>query len=102
MAAAEEMHMKVKNGLARAAAVVEHGAIAGEEIALPGQFGGDKMQLAKDRLVRRRSIVERGEMLAGADEKVSGSLWGDILERENVVIFIDNLRGDFPGPDFAE
>ena len=40
--------MQMKDGLASAGTVVEDGAIAREEIAFGGKFGGDELQFAED------------------------------------------------------
>jgi hypothetical protein len=46
IAATEEVQMQMENGLACACTVIQHGAIAAEEIALTGKFRGDELQLA--------------------------------------------------------
>ena len=102
MAAAEQVQVKVKDGLAGATAAIEHRAIAGEEIALFGQFGGNELQFAEEGLICFRSIVQRREMLARANQNVRGRLRGDVLKRKDIVIFINNLGGDFLCADFAE
>jgi hypothetical protein len=40
------MQMKMENGLARAAAIVQHRAVASEEVAFAGKLCGDQLQLA--------------------------------------------------------
>jgi len=40
------MQMEMENGLARAAAIVQHRAVAYEEVAFAGKLCGDQLQLA--------------------------------------------------------
>src|ERR1700689_2598494 len=57
LAAAEQMQMKVKDGLAGTGAVVEDGAISIEQVPFAGEFRGDQMQLADHRLILVRGVV---------------------------------------------
>src|SRR5439155_24201180 len=46
IAASQQMQMEMENGLARAAAIVQHRAVAYEEVAFAGKLCGDQLQLA--------------------------------------------------------
>lgn len=50
--------MEMKDGLAGTGAVVEDGAITVEKISFTGQLRGDQMQLADDRFIVVRCVVE--------------------------------------------
>jgi hypothetical protein len=102
VAAAKEVQVKVENGLAGAGAIVEDGAIAGEKVTLRGEFRGDKLQFAEKGGIALVRFVERGEMFARTDQDVCGGLRADVFEGEDVVIFVDELRGDLFCADFAE
>jgi len=91
MAAAEEVQVKVEYGLAGARTVVEDGAIAGEEVAFGGKLGGDELEFAEKGGVARMRVLQRGEMLARADENVRGGLRADVFEGEDLVIFVDEF-----------
>lgn len=58
LAPAEQMQMKMKDGLACTGAVVEDGAIAVEEIAFASELRGNQMQLADYGLIFMRGVVQ--------------------------------------------
>src|ERR1700722_16788735 len=92
----------MKYGLACATAVVQHGAVAGGQIALASKFRGDELQLAKHGRVLRSGFRQRDQMLSRAGEDVGGRLRLNILEGENVRVFVYEFRWDFLISDFAE
>ncbi|HTA59108.1 MAG TPA: hypothetical protein VK805_13175 [Candidatus Baltobacteraceae bacterium] len=102
IAASEKMQVEMENGLAGAGAVVEYGAVAGQEIALGGEFGSYQLQLAKQRLVGGLGIVQRDEMFLGANQNVHGRLRVDVFEGEHVLVLIDELGGNLFRANFAE
>ena len=102
MPATQQMQVQMKHGLAGTAAVVDHGAIAGEQVAFRGQLCRYQLQFAKQRLVSVLRIVQRGKMLSRANQNVRGRLGIDVFEREHVVVFIDKLRGNLLRADFAK
>ena len=91
MAAAQQMQVQMEDGLAGAAAVVKDRAIAGEEMVFGGKFRGDELEFAKKGSVARLRVLQRGEMFAGADEDVHGSLRADVFEGEDVVVVVDEF-----------
>lgn len=48
--------MKMEHGLACAFAIVQHGAVATEQIPLSRQLGGHKLQFAEHSLILRAGI----------------------------------------------
>jgi hypothetical protein len=102
IAATEEMQMKMEDGLASPGAVVEDGAIAGEQTELLGQLGSEHLQLTKQSLVAGLGVVQRSEMFLWANENMRGRLRVNVFEGEHVVILIDELRGNLFRADFAE
>src|SRR3981189_1802269 len=73
-AASKQMQMEMENGLARAAAIIEHGAVAFEEVAFAGELRGDQLKFAKDSLIFRCGFVQRFEMFAWTNQDVRGRL----------------------------
>jgi hypothetical protein len=102
VAAAEEVQVQVKDGLAGAAAVIEDGAIAREEIAFGGELRGDELQFPEKGLIAVMRVLERRKMLSWADQNVRGRLGIDVFEGENVIVFVDEFRGNLLRADFAE
>ena len=96
------MQMKMKDGLSRAAAIVENGAIAGEQIAFLGEFRCNQLQFPEHRLIFRGGIVQRGKMFSRADQNVRRSLRVDIFKRKHLFIFINEFRRNLLRGDFAE
>jgi hypothetical protein len=100
LAAAEQVQMKMEDGLAGARTIVEDRAISIEQVTLAGELCGNQMELADHRLILVRSVVERNEMFSRDKQNVGGRLRADVLEREYVGILVDDFgwnlfRGDF-------
>src|SRR5580692_2346766 len=92
--------MQMKDGLARAGTVVEDRAIAVEEVTFAGEFGGNQMQLADHRLIFVRRVVQRDKMLSRDEQNVRGCLRADVLECQELRVFVNDfgrnlLRGNF-------
>lgn len=68
-----------------------------------GEALGRKQDMAGERLVVLLAEVMKGcDVLFRDDEKMHRRLRGDVVESDDLVIFIDLLRGNFPGHDPAE
>src|SRR6266849_883633 len=102
VAAAQKVEVEMEDGLAGAGAVVEDGAVAGEEIFFGGEFRGDHQELAEERLVFGWGVVKGFKMFARAEEDVYGSLRADVFKSEEIGVFVDKFRGNFFRADFAE
>jgi hypothetical protein len=96
------VQVEVEDGLAGAAAVVEDGAVAIEDLALASELRSDELELAKKTLVGDGGVGKGLEMLAGTDKDVRGGLGMDVFEGEDLGVFIDNPGGGFFATDFAE
>jgi len=101
-ATADEVNVKMKDGLAREGADVDHGAVAIFDAALAGDLGGGKLASADDFRVFGLRFFQAGDVLLGDDENVCRPLRIEILEGEDVVIFEDLFRGDFAAKQAAE
>src|SRR5437016_14587648 len=102
IAASKQMQMEMENGLARAAAVVQHRAVASEEIAFARKLCGDQLQLAQNRLIFGRGFGQRLEMLPRTDQNVGGRLRADVFKGKEISIFVDDLRRNLLRCDFAD
>src|SRR6202162_403648 len=100
--AAEKMQVKMKDGLARARAHVKHGAATAGDVALLRQLGGNKLQPPQQRGVGGLRIGERGNVLARANQDVHRGLRLNVFERENLVVLMDQLRGNLLRADTAK
>ena len=58
IAAAKQMQMEVEHGLAGAAAVIENGAVARQEVTLLGKLCCNKLQLAEQILIGRCGVMQ--------------------------------------------
>src|SRR5580700_11389043 len=92
--------MQMKNGLAGAAAVVEHRAVASQKIALSGELRGHQMQLTNYGLILCFCVVQRNKVSSRTQQNVRGRLRADVLERKNLGVFVDDFgrnlfRGNF-------
>ena len=91
MPAAEQVQVKMEDGLACASAVVHHCAVAFGEIALAGELRRDHLEAAQEQSVGWRGVAERLDVLARADQDVRGRLRVDVFEGEDLVVLADKL-----------
>src|SRR5580692_371100 len=89
-------------GLAGASAIVEDRAVAFQYFALAGQLSRNQMQLANHRLILDFCVVQRNQMLSRAQKNMCGSLWADVLKRENFGIFVNDFGWNLFRGNFAE
>jgi hypothetical protein len=94
--------MKMKHGLPRTRADIEHGAIPILDIALPGDLGGDQVAAADQLRVFQLRFLQSREMLLGDDENVRRRLRIHIFERKDLLILMDLPGGNFSTNDAAE
>lgn len=94
--------MEVKDRLSGAGADVEHSAVSLLDVALAGDLGGGEMAAADDFGVGGLGFFQSREMFLGNNEDVGGRLGADVFEGEDVVVFVDFLRGNFAAEDAAE
>ena len=48
------------------------------------------------------NIVERGDYLLGDDQNMHRRLRPDVVDRDILIVFVGDLRGDLPGDDFLK
>lgn len=103
VATAEEVDVNVEDGLARVRARVDDGAVAtlGEPFLI-GDAGGDAEQMAEQRLVRLRGVVEGFDVRARDDEDVRRSLRVDVAEGDGPPVFVDERGGNLARDDLAK
>ena len=89
MPPAQQMQVQVQHGLSSTASVIEHRAVAGEQVAFRGQLRRHQLQFPQQRLVTMLRIVQRAKMSSRTNQNMRRRLRIDVLERENIVILID-------------
>ena len=100
--ATQQVQVKMKDGLPGAAAIVEDGAIAGEQMAFGGQFRRDMQQFSQEGFIRMRSVVQSRKMFTRTNEEVCGRLRIDVFKGKDIVIFVNELGRDFLCADFTK
>ena len=102
-AACEQVQVKVGDFLAAVWAVVDDGAEAGLGKAfLLGDLLRGQYEVTKGGLIFRSRLSDAWDGLLGNQQQVSGSLRIDVTEAEAEIVFVDDVRRDFPGNDFLE
>lgn len=102
MAASNQMHVQMKNGLSSARTNVEHGSVAILDAALACDAGGGKMATPDQIPVFGRSFFEPSDVLFRNHEYMSGSLRVDVFKRIDGFIRVDFLGRYFAADDAAE
>ena len=76
------------------------------EAFFAAQFKGQPLRREQD--VSCQAFVLFGQVIQGTnglfrdDQKMHGCLWGDIVESQYLIIFVDDLCRDFPIDDLGE
>ena len=95
--------MDVKDRLPGVAIAVEDRSIAALiEAAFAGDTRSPPHHLSNQSIVGRRQLVERGNVPSGKDQHVERRLWIDVLNDNDVLVLIDDRRGDLARDDFAK
>jgi len=102
VAAAQDVDVKVVDGLAAVGAGVDDHAIAVDEPFRTSNFSGSGKQVAEERSVTGIAVGERGDVFSGNDEEMSGRLRIDVEEGDAAVVLVNELGGDGSGDDLAE
>ena len=80
------------DALTSSGACIDNRSIAsGDDAELIGESRRDQCQVAQQRLIFGRRLVERGDVFFRNDQNVRGRLRIDIVEGEREVVFIDLL-----------
>ena len=94
--------MQVKYRLSGARTDVEYCPVSMLDISPACNFGGGEVAAPDKFRVFGLSLLQPGEVFFGNDQYVRGGLRMDVLEGENVVVFMDFLRGRFAAEDAAK
>jgi hypothetical protein len=94
--------VEVEDGLARACSAIGHGAIAIEQLQLSRKLRRHEVHLADHRLIFLGGFVQGSKMFAGDDEDMRGRLRTDVFKREDIVVLVNDFRGDLFRRDFAK
>jgi hypothetical protein len=96
------MDMQMEDGLSGAKADVKYGAVSLLDIALAGDLGGGQVAAADEFGIRGLGFIQSREMFFRNNQHMCGSLRVDVLEGEDVGIFIDFLGGNLAPEEAAE
>ena len=102
MAAGDEVDVKMRDGLARVRAVVDHDAEASGEVEFLRDGAGGEEEVAEDGFVGRGGFADARYQLFGDDEKVGGRLRLDVVKDDAVFVLVLDLGGDFAIDDSLE
>ena len=103
LTAAEQVDVKVVDGLASGAPGVDDAAKAAVGKPFPlGYLPGDHQQVAEQVPAFLAGSLNARQGLLGNYEDVNGCLRIDVAKGETKPVFVDDVRGNFPADDFAE
>lgn len=95
------MQMQVRNAFTRIRAAVDHDAITRrKQIQLFRHRARSEKQFSEQRSIRWRRFSQSRNHTLGNDQDVHRRLRIDIVESKHVVIFPDDVRGNFAPDDF--
>lgn len=94
--------MQVKNALSNTLAVVHNKPKGILHAFLAGHLVGSQNQVPEQGLVFFTSIDNPGDGFSGDDQDVHRGLGVRITKGHTLVIFVDDIGGNFPGDDPAK
>ena len=101
--AAEKMKVDVKDGLPGVLAAVDHQAVAIVQTKFfTGKFRGHAHDVPDERIIRFGQIIERGDLSLGDHEHMRRCLGVDVLKRQALVVFVDDVRWNLTVDDLFE
>ena len=102
--ASQQMHVDMEHGLPGIFAAVHHDAVAVLRESFPTRvLGGGQGQLADQVRLRRLQVIQgRNDLVLRNEQHVHRRLRCDVLERQHVVVFIDDGGRDLATDDLAE
>ena len=101
-AAAQNMQMKVENGLPGARPRIHHNPVSLSDLKLARELSGDTMQMPHCRLIGLVCFQGGGKVLAGDHQQVHRRLRFDIVKSNAGFILMDDPGGKFLRQDFAK
>jgi hypothetical protein len=96
------MQVKMKDGLASTAAIVEDHAVAVGDLLLTGDLRGNEQHFPENALVGGIGIVKRSEVFSRTDQDVRGGVRMAVLEGENFGVLVNEFCGLLFASDLAE
>src|SRR5256714_2033565 len=102
-ATAEDVDVYVEDGLTRARARVDDGAVARFGVPLLGCYArGHAQEVSEHCLFALARFVERGDVRARDDERVRRGLRVDVAEGQRLLVLVNLLRGNLARDDLAK
>ena len=97
------MEMRVKHGLSRVGAGVEHGSVAGVGHSFGArELRGHAVQVPYQRVVLGGEVAHRRDVFFRYDKNVGRRLRVEVADGERVIVFVNLFRGDLSVADFAK
>lgn len=92
----------MKDRLSRTRTNIKNGAVSVFDLALAGDFSRREMAAADQFGIVSLGLFQSRKMLLGDDEHVRGRLRIDVFKGQNVLVFMNFLRGNLSSDDAAE
>ena len=100
---AEQVAVEMRNAFATIAPVVDHQAIAaGFESETPGNLGRLEEEVPQEGLIFWQGLADSGDRLFGNHQDMHRGLGLDIVQCQNLIVFIGDFGGDLAGDDAFE
>ena len=96
------MHVDVVDGLSALLVAVHHHAETFLAALLPGQALGDEEHVSGQQPVFFAQVGEGGNVLLGDDQEMHRRLRADVVEGDDLIVFVELARRDLPGGDLAK
>jgi len=93
--------MDVKNDLSTFGVGVNHDTIS-RQIMFAGEISCDHEEPTQQFSLIVADIVQRRDMGFGNDDAVERRLWTDVVEHQNLIIFVESVGRQLAGDDLAE
>ena len=103
MASTEEVDVKMGNGFSAVGTVVDDESVAcGSYVFAAGYVGGGEEKVAEEAVIIGLGSSDTGDGFFGNDKNVDRGLRRNVAEGEALVVFENDVSGDFAGDDFFE
>jgi hypothetical protein len=100
--ASNDMQVQVKDGLPGARPVVDHQAEGIAHTQLLGHLASDQHQVPQQHLVIGGGVHQPGDAALGDHQYMDRCLGVNIVDRDAVLVLIEEITGNFTADDFAE
>lgn len=88
--------MQMRHGLSGVGAAISDDPIPAGQIPFSGQLAADHQQVTGQGRIAFAQIGERRNFLLGDDQDMHGGLRIDVLERQALLVFVNNLGRNLP------